>query len=305
MNLVIAITGASSGFGALTSHELAKAGHVVYACLPDIQGINASQVKALKKFAKQKKVDLRPVELNVSSHESAEAVVRHIVSECGRLDVVIHNAGPVVFGPTEAFTTEQLAQLYDTNVLSTQRVNRAALPVLREQGKGLVIWVAGGEIPGGAPPYLGPYFAAKAGLDALAVSYASELARWNIETAIIIPGLLLSGVNDFVSSESPSDTSRLKQYTSGPTSGLAKQVMKGFECSVAADAVASQVARAIVKVIDMPFGTRPFRVHLDPAQNDVEIINGMPDRVRAEMLQTMGLADLLSPSSPPAIDIYS
>nr|WP_264084104.1 hypothetical protein [Pseudomonas azerbaijanoccidentalis] len=46
------------------------------------------------------------------------------------------------FGPAEAFTPEQLAQLYDINVLSTQRVNRAALPQLRKQGQGLVLWVS-------------------------------------------------------------------------------------------------------------------------------------------------------------------
>jgi NAD(P)-dependent dehydrogenase (short-subunit alcohol dehydrogenase family) len=45
---------------------------------------------------------------------------------------VIHNAGHMVFGPAEAFTPEQLAELYDINVLSTQRVNRAALPQLRK-----------------------------------------------------------------------------------------------------------------------------------------------------------------------------
>jgi len=38
------------------------------------------------------------------------------------------------------------------------------------------------------PPYLAPYFAAKAGMDALAVSYGGELARWNIETTIVVPG---------------------------------------------------------------------------------------------------------------------
>jgi len=47
--------------------------------------------------------------------------------------VVVHNAGHMVFGPLEAFTPEQLAELYDVKVLSTQRVNRAALPQLRKQ----------------------------------------------------------------------------------------------------------------------------------------------------------------------------
>ncbi|HEV3196574.1 MAG TPA: SDR family NAD(P)-dependent oxidoreductase, partial [Bryobacteraceae bacterium] len=46
------------------------------------------------------------------------------------IDVLIHNAGHMVFGPAEAFTPNQLAELYDINVLSTQRVNRAVLPHL-------------------------------------------------------------------------------------------------------------------------------------------------------------------------------
>ena len=58
----------------------------------------------------------------------------------GRLDVVVHNAGHMVLGPAEAFTPQQLADLYDINVLSTQRVNRAALPHLRARGEGLLVW---------------------------------------------------------------------------------------------------------------------------------------------------------------------
>src|ERR1700748_2669061 len=95
--------------------------------------------------------------------------------------------------PPRLFTTEQLAELYDINALSTQRVNRAALPHLRAQKKGLVLWVGSTSTRGGTPPYLGPYFAAKAGMDALAVSYASELARWGIETSIVVPGAFTKG----------------------------------------------------------------------------------------------------------------
>lgn len=61
------------------------------------------------------------------------------------------------------------------NVLSTQRVNRAALPQLRKQGRGLLVWVSSSSVAGGTPPYLSPYFAAKAGMDVLAVLYAREL----------------------------------------------------------------------------------------------------------------------------------
>lgn len=135
------ITGASSGFGALAARALAEAGDVVYASMRDTKGRNASQVEAANRFAQENQVDLRTVELDVQSQDSADAAIAQIVRENGRLDVVVHNAGHMVFGPTEVFTPEQLAHLYDVNVLSTQRVNRAALPQLRKQKQGLVIWV--------------------------------------------------------------------------------------------------------------------------------------------------------------------
>src|SRR3984957_2377584 len=297
MKYVILITGASRGFGAATARRLADAGHTVYATMRETVGRNAKQVEAARKFAAENNVDLRTTELDVSSQESADRAVQQVLGAAGRLDIIIHNAGHMVFGPVEAFTPGQLAELYDVNVLSTQRVNRAALPILRKQGGGLVVWVGSSSTRGGTPPYLAPYFAAKAGMDAIAVSYAGELARWNIETTIIVPGAFTSGTNHFAHAGSPEDKARLKDYESGPTASLAKEIMKGFELTAAADADVLDVAKAIVKVVDMPFGTRPFRVYIDPAQDGAEVVNGVADRVRAELLRNMQLADLLRPSS--------
>ena len=297
MNKVIVITGASSGFGALTARALSRAGHTVYASMRETTGRNASQVEGAKKFSEENGVDLRTIELDVALQESVDAAIHQIVKDDGRIDVLIHNAGHMVFGPAEAFTPEQLAELYDVNVLSTQRVNRAALPVLRQQGNGLVLWVGSSSTRGGTPPYLAPYFAAKAGMDALAVSYAGELARWNIETTIVVPGAFTSGTNHFAHAGSPEDKARFKEYESGPTANLTKQIMKGFELTAVPNADVSEVAKAIVKVVDMPFGTRPFRAHLDPANDGAEIVNGVADRVRAELLRNVKLADLLRPSS--------
>ena len=67
MRKIIVITGASSGFGALTARTLAKVGHVVYASMRDTGGKNASQVEAAAKFAKENSVDLRTIELDVIS----------------------------------------------------------------------------------------------------------------------------------------------------------------------------------------------------------------------------------------------
>ena len=107
MKKVIVITGASSGFGRLSANALAKAGHTVYASMRDTAGRNAPQAADVKKFAHDNKVDLRPIELDVSSEKSIEAAIRQIVAEQGRLDVLMHNAGHMVFGPAEAFTPEQ------------------------------------------------------------------------------------------------------------------------------------------------------------------------------------------------------
>jgi NAD(P)-dependent dehydrogenase (short-subunit alcohol dehydrogenase family) len=295
MNNIILITGASSGFGALTARALANAGHTVYASMRETKGRNAPQVEDAKKFAKDNRVDLRPIELDVSSQESCDTAIREIISKDGRFDVIIHNAGHMVFGPAEAFTPEQLAELYDVNVLSTQRVNRAALPQLRKQRKGLVVWVSSSSSAGGTPPYLAPYFAAKAGMDAMAVIYARELSRWGIETSIIVPGAFTGGTNHFAHAGSPADKARAAEYEAGPYAGFADQVRKGFASIVPPDADVSAVADAIVKVVDTPFGQRPFRVHIDPTQDGAEVVNAVLDRVRAELLRRIGLGDLLLP----------
>ena len=297
MKNIIVVTGASSAFGLMAAQALAKAGHTVYASMRETTSRNAPQAAAVKKYSAEHGVDLRPIELNVSSEPSVEAAIGKIIAEHGRLDVVVHNAGHMVFGPAEAFTPEQLAELYDINVLSTQRVNRAALPQLRKQRKGLVVWVSSSSTRGGTPPYLSPYFAAKAGMDAMAISYAGELARWGIETSIIVPGAFTKGTNHFAHAGSPADKARAKEYSEGPNANIPDVALKGLASLEPADADPSTVADAIVKVVDMPFGKRPFRVHIDPSQDGAEIVNGVADRVRAELLRRIGLEDILKPTA--------
>jgi NAD(P)-dependent dehydrogenase (short-subunit alcohol dehydrogenase family) len=182
----------------------------------------------VEEYATGHRVDLRATELDVASQESAESAIRKIVEENGRLDVIVHNAGHMVFGPAEAFTPEQFAELYDVNVLSTQRVKPAALPQLRKQGRGLLLWVSSSSVAGGTPPYLSPYFAAKAGMDALAVLYARELTLWGIETSIIVPGAFTKGTNHFAHASVPADKDRLAQYEAGPYKGYGKKIQEAF-----------------------------------------------------------------------------
>jgi NAD(P)-dependent dehydrogenase (short-subunit alcohol dehydrogenase family) len=292
---VILVTGASSGFGLMTAKALAQAGHTVYATMRETTGKNASRVAEVADWSKAEGVDLRTAEIDVQSEESAQSGVDYILGDAGQLDVIIHNAGHMVFGPAEAFTPDQFIQQYDVNVLGAQRVNRAALPHLREQGKGLLVWVGSSSTRGGTPPFLSPYFAAKAAMDALAVSYSTELALWGIETTIMVPGAFTKGTNHFAHSGKPSDEARAAEYEKGPYAGIADKALKGLAGQEPADADPAEVAREIVRIIDLPFGKRPFRVHVDPSQDGAEIVNGVADRMRREMYRNIGLEELLSP----------
>jgi NAD(P)-dependent dehydrogenase (short-subunit alcohol dehydrogenase family) len=292
---IILVTGASSGFGRLSANALAQSGHTVYASMRETTGRNASQVKDVQAYAHEQGVDLRAIELDVNSEASVDVGVGQIVDAHGRIDVVVHNAGHMVFGPAEAFTPAQFAQLYDINVLSTQRVNRAVLPYMRQRGEGLLVWVSSSSSAGGTPPYLSPYFAAKAAMDALAVQYARELSRWGIETSIVVPGAFTRGTNHFAHAGHPADEARAAEYEAGPYAGFAQQIQSAFSKIVPENADPGAVAGAIVSIVDTPFGERPFRVHIDPSEDGAAVAFAVIDRVRVEMLDRVGFSDLLKP----------
>ena len=295
MKHVIVITGASSGFGRLMANALAASGHTVYASMRGLNGRNAAQAAEVAAYAREHEVDLRTIELDVQSEASALSAIATIVAEHGRLDVLIHNAGHMVWGPSEAFMPEQLAQLYDVNVLGAQRVNRAALPHMRKAQRGLLVWIGSSSAAGGVPPMLGPYFAAKAGMDALAVCYARELAPFGIETSIVVPGAFTKGTNHFAHAGSPSDRDCAAEYEAGLSPGFADAMLKALAETVPDDADPRLVADAVVKVINAPFGERPFRVVIDPASDGSAVSYAVIDRVREEFLHRVGFPDLMQP----------
>lgn len=300
MTMIALVTGASSGFGEMIARDLARAGHTAFASMRDIEGKNAGKVAENKAYADDNKVDLRSIALDVQSEASIAAAVEGIIAEHGRLNVLVHNAGHMVYGPSEAFTPNQLADLYDVNVLGTQRVNRAVLPYMRAAGSGLLVWVSSTSVAGGVPPLLGPYFAAKAGMDALAVCYAKELAPLGIETSIVVPGAFTTGTNHFANAGAPGDKAVAEAYTKAYPSGFDDKIKDALAAAVPASADPGEVGRAVVEIVATPFGERPLRVFVDPASDGAAVTFTVMDRVRSEFLHRIGHADLLHPSRTAA-----
>lgn len=293
---VIVITGASSGFGNLTARALAAAGHTVYAGMRATASRNAPAVQALAELSKTQGLDVRGIEMDVQDQDSVDAAIEQVVAEQGRIDVLVHNAGHMVLGPTEAFTPEQVAAQYDVNVVSTQRVNRAALPHLREQGSGLVVWVGSSSTMGGHPPFLAPYFAAKAGMNALAESYAAELIKFGVETSIVVPGAYTSGTNHFAHSGAPADSARAADYDAlygSLRDNMARALNDIFPEGHSAD----EVAREIVRIVSLPDGERPFRTHIDPSRDGSEVVATVYDRIRHDFFHRIGIQELLTPGA--------
>ncbi|MEQ5841120.1 SDR family NAD(P)-dependent oxidoreductase [Paraburkholderia acidicola] len=291
MQSVILVTGAGTGIGKLSAQALAEAGHIVYATMRDIEGRNRARADELRTLAAQRNIALYPLELDVLSQASADAAAAAIVHAQGRIDVVMQNAGHLVTGPTEAFTPEEIVKVFDTNVLGAQRVNRAVLPYLRAQETGLMLWISSTTTKGGFPPFMGPYGAAKAAMDSLAVTLAYELVRFGIETSIVVPGAFTQGTDHFPSAGKPADADTVAAYSR--YDGVMDRIGERLTALTPPHADPRAVADEIVRIVGLPAGTRPMRSLIDFVGDGATEVFEVSERVRIEFAKRIGMGDLL------------
>jgi NAD(P)-dependent dehydrogenase (short-subunit alcohol dehydrogenase family) len=291
MHNVILVTGAGTGIGKLTAEALAEAGHIVYATMRDVEGRNKPRADELRARAKVRGIALHPLELDVLSQASADAAAATIMREQGRIDVVMQNAGHLVVGPAEAFTPEEMVKVFDTNLFGAQRVNRAVLPYLRKQEAGLMLWISSTTTKGGFPPFMGPYGAAKAAMDSLAVTLAYEIARFGIETSIVVPGAFTQGTAHFPSAGKPADAATAAAYSR--YDGVMDQIGARLSSLTPPDANPQAVADEIVRIVGLPSGTRPMRSVIDFVGDGAREVLDVAERVRIEFAKRIGMGDLL------------
>lgn len=260
----------------------------------NIEGRNASRADELHQYAQDNKVNLKVVELDVLSQESVDLAIQTIIKEEGRLDVVMHNAGHLVVGVTEAFSPDEMVKVFDTNVLGTQRVNKAALPYMRFQGSGLLLWISSTTVRGGFPPFLGPYVAAKAAMDSLAQTLAYEVAPFGIETSFVVPGAFTRGTSHFPSATHPADEQTSKAYDK--INGLLDQVGDRLSALTPEDADPQAVADEITRIVNLPVGQRPARSVIDFVGDGAAEVTELAEKMRIDFMKRLELEELLKPA---------
>ena len=105
----------------------------------------------------------------------------------GKLDVLVNNAGYSLLAAVEEASNEQIRALFDANYLGMVRVLRAALPLLRQQGRGHILGVSSG-LGIGSMPLIGFYAATKWAVEALHESLAQEVKPFGLNVTIVEPG---------------------------------------------------------------------------------------------------------------------
>jgi NAD(P)-dependent dehydrogenase (short-subunit alcohol dehydrogenase family) len=178
------ITGASSGFGLLTSIELAKAGFQVVATMRDLgrrdrldYAIGAAGVTA--------KIDLRA--LDVTKFETIQDSVDSVLHDYGRLDVLVNNAGFAVAGFAEDIKLEELRLQFETNFFGAVAMTKAVLPVMRRQRCGHIIQISSiGGLMGSVT--VSSYSASKHALEGWSESLRLEVSSLGIKVVLVEPG---------------------------------------------------------------------------------------------------------------------
>jgi short-subunit dehydrogenase len=198
---VVLVTGASSGIGKAVAEHLAGMGYKVYGTSRSAdngkvvyQGNGSNQ--GVKGFVKL-------VRLDVCDDSSAEQAVQYILDAESRIDILVNNAGFGLSGAIEETTSAEVYSQFNTNFFGMHRMCRQVLPVMRKQGKGLIINI--GSVAGlFGIPYQSMYSASKYAVEAYTEALRMEVREFGIRAVVVEPGDTKTGFTEhrFFSKES-------------------------------------------------------------------------------------------------------
>jgi len=169
---VALVTGVSSGIGKATAEALARAGYRTF-------GTVRSDIAPLPN------IELIP--MDVRDRDSIEEGVASVFERAGRIDVLVNSAGIALIGAAEETTTDEVRDLFETNVFGLMRMTQAVLPAMRAQRSGRIINIGSvvGFLPG---PFMSAYAATKHAVEGYSESVDHEVRGFGIRVIVIEPG---------------------------------------------------------------------------------------------------------------------
>jgi NAD(P)-dependent dehydrogenase (short-subunit alcohol dehydrogenase family) len=188
--LVAVVTGSTGGIGLATSLALARNGYLTYATMR-----NLAKHDSVQSVADKQHLPIRVLQLDVTDGNSIKSAIQSILSENGRIDLLVNNAGYGLRGAFEDIGIDEIKAQYDTNLYGVIRVTQEVLPIMRKQGSGRIINISSGAgrfgFPGGSA-----YVSSKFALEGLTESMAYELEQFGIKTVLVEPGFVRTNFGD-------------------------------------------------------------------------------------------------------------
>jgi len=235
MKKVALVTGSSSGIGLETALALARDGYHTFASMRDI-----GKAGELEYAAKKENLSIDVIELDVDKEEAIVSAVKKVVTDGGRLDVLVNNAGYGQFGCTEDVSVDDFRKQFETNFFSIVRIIQEVAPIMRKQNSGIIVNISSvvGKIGlPGSPAYISTKFA----LEGLSECLRYELGQFGIKTTLIEPGVIKT--NFFNSMKIPESKIDPKYKE------LTENILAGLKMMAEMGTAPSQVADVIIKAI--------------------------------------------------------
>jgi NAD(P)-dependent dehydrogenase (short-subunit alcohol dehydrogenase family) len=285
----VLVTGSSRGLGRRVVETLARRQHTVFASMRGAEGKNAESAAELRALAEREGLRIHAVELDVSDEASIQTAVQRVLEAAGHIDVVIHNAGFGLMGPTEACSMEQIRSLFEANVFGVLRLNQAVLPHMRRRGSGLLMYMASTSAHI-FYPFLGAYSGTKAALEAIAHTVHYEVFSLGIDTVILQLGTYAT---DFGTNyQQATRDEAWDDY--GATGETGRAFLARIVDYMAKASDPQEAAEMVAKLIDTPAGQRPLRVATGMGSEGLLKINEASEAIHSQILSPVGLDSLLT-----------
>ena len=236
MEKVAVVTGTSSGIGFETALALAREGYYTYATMR-----NTAKGDKLKELSSKESLKIDVLELDVDNENSAKTAIKHILDQKQRVDVLVNNAGWVLWGCVEDVSVDEFKTQFETNFFSIIRLIQEVGPTMRNQGSGTIVNISSvvGRIGFPASP---AYISSKFALEGLSESLRFEFAPFGVDVIIIEPGVIKT---NFMKNMKMAKKSELDTVYKDITTKVVSGVKMMTEMGTHPKEVASTIVKAI------------------------------------------------------------